>query len=146
MTNERVEYKKTASNTNTMHAKISNRSVIARMFFVETRPEYELLVNGINIPFYMYIIRYKYTMSSFDTGVLTNTYKVGDIFYYKNGLIQIIQIIHVDEKAYDYTTNTIQQFYTIKYTQNDNVPPTRMSHDALCEYYIRLNETRSKKP
>lgn len=85
-------------------------------------------------------------MSSFDTGVLTNTYKVGDIFYYKNGLIQIIQIIHVDEKAYDYTTNTIQQFYTIKYTQNDNVPPTRMSHDALCEYYIRLNETRSKKP
>ena len=146
MTNERVEYKKTASNTNTMHAKISNRSIIARISFVERRPEYELLVNGINIPFYMYIIRYKYTMSSFDTEVVTNTYKVGDTFYYKNGLIQIIQIIHVGEKAYDYTTNTIQQSYTVIHLTQNDIPPFPMTHEALCEYYIRLNETRSKKP
>lgn len=85
-------------------------------------------------------------MSSFDTEVVTNTYKVGDTFYYKNGLIQIIQIIHVGEKAYDYTTNTIQQSYTVIHLTQNDIPPFPMTHEALCEYYIRLNETRSKKP
>lgn len=85
-------------------------------------------------------------MSSFDNEVVTNIYKVGDTFYHKNGTLYTIQIIHVGEKAYDYTTNTIQQFYTVIHLTKKDIPPFPMTHDALCEYYIRLNETRSKKP
>jgi hypothetical protein len=83
-------------------------------------------------------------MSSFNNEVVT--YKVGDNFYHKNGPLYTIQIIYIDEKTYDYTTNTIQPFYTIKYTPNDNVPPSRMSHSALCKYYTRIPENRQKKP
>ena len=74
------------------------------------------------------------------------TYQVGDIFCHKNEPTYKIQIVHVGEKEYDFTSNSIQQFYSIIHTNNNNIPPSDISAIALNKYYTKHYENKARIP
>lgn len=74
------------------------------------------------------------------------TYQPGDKFFHKDDPTYKIKIIHVCKKAYDFTSNSIQQYYCIIHTNNDFFPPSDISAISLNKYYIKHHENRAKLP